>query len=419
MTPRRFAILACVGALVLAAGAATTVGLSQRFGEHSGRAGKGAHASRLLSASGSGRAQFWRAAWHDFLRDPVAGVGAGGWVRTWQRDGDARVASPGAHTLYLEVMGEVGIVGSVLLLLFLLFPVVGAVRARGDPIVATAFGCYLAFLTHAAFDYDWEVPVVTCAALVAAGCLVEGRDVPVAPLPRPVRAAVITAGAALAAVACALYVGMDALASAETQLARGNNAAAASSASLARTWQPWSPAPLLVLAASEMRLGHRSAALKDMRQPPGSTPTDPEAWAAVAASVTGLRAISARSHVPLRSPRSHTTSRTVCQRPPGCAAKLRRRALTSAARRHPVVRPVASCGPKRLPGDAPRNATPKPSPGHQCLSGCSRKNNRRRPVSSAYRASSSDCITLSLMITPARASLGSTARNLAASWAGE
>ncbi len=54
----------------------------------------------------------------------------------------------------------------------------GPLRRRGSPLVAVAASAYTAFLIHAGVDWDWEMPAVTVAGLIAAAVLV-------APVPRP------------------------------------------------------------------------------------------------------------------------------------------------------------------------------------------------------------------------------------------
>ena len=53
-------------------------------------------------------------------------------------------------------------------------------RLRRAPLVATATGAYVAWLVHAAYDWDWELPGVTIVAFLCAGCaLAAGRTIAV------------------------------------------------------------------------------------------------------------------------------------------------------------------------------------------------------------------------------------------------
>ena len=62
-----------------------------------------------------------------------------------------------AHSLYLETLAELGLVGLALLVLALAPPLVAGFRG----VEAAATGGYVAFLIHAGLDWDWELPAVT------------------------------------------------------------------------------------------------------------------------------------------------------------------------------------------------------------------------------------------------------------------
>jgi O-antigen ligase len=121
------------------------------------------------------RPTFWRIAWRDYRDNPALGSGAGTYVYAW---GGTLTPSGGvavdAHSLYLESLAELGPVGLALLTGTLGLPLL-AIRRSGLATVAGA--AYVAFLVHAAIDFDWEMPAVTLAALgCAAILLVEQRE---------------------------------------------------------------------------------------------------------------------------------------------------------------------------------------------------------------------------------------------------
>jgi hypothetical protein len=121
--------------------------------------------ARLTDPGNDGRFPVWRVAWHRFQAHPVLGQGAGTFENSWDRyrlDGSYFVVN--AHSLYLENLDELGIVGLVLLVaLFLLVFAVTLARARGPdrPVYAAAFAVMLAWAIHAGVDWDWQMPVVT------------------------------------------------------------------------------------------------------------------------------------------------------------------------------------------------------------------------------------------------------------------
>jgi hypothetical protein len=66
-------------------------------------------------------------------------------------------------------MGAIGLARHVALLGL---PLVTALRVRWHPLASAATGAYVAFLSHAALDWDWEMPVVTIAGLACGAALV-------------------------------------------------------------------------------------------------------------------------------------------------------------------------------------------------------------------------------------------------------
>jgi O-Antigen ligase len=121
---------------------------------------------RLLQARGD----YWHAAWQVIERHPLGGSGAGTYDLAWAAYGDlARWGEAlDAHSLYLETLAELGIVGLVLVLA-LLAPAVAALRRKRLPLGSSAsVAGAVAFLVHAGLDWDWEFPAVT---VVGIACL--------------------------------------------------------------------------------------------------------------------------------------------------------------------------------------------------------------------------------------------------------
>ena len=121
----------------------------------------------------SARGDYWHVAWIAASHHPLIGDSAGTYDLAWATYGD--VARFGgvldAHSLYLEMPAELGIVG-LLLTLVLLAPIVaGLRRAPRTPLSAAALGGAVTFVVHAGLDWDWEMPAVTAAGIVCLAAL--------------------------------------------------------------------------------------------------------------------------------------------------------------------------------------------------------------------------------------------------------
>jgi Lipid A core - O-antigen ligase and related enzymes len=119
------------------------------------------------------RPAYWHVAWHEYAAHPWLGSGAGTFGDYWQRHGNQAIAGGAldAHNLYLETLAELGPIGLALLVALLGLPLVTAFRVRWHPLASAATGAYVASLSHAALDWDWEMPVVTIAGLVCGAAL--------------------------------------------------------------------------------------------------------------------------------------------------------------------------------------------------------------------------------------------------------
>ena len=131
----------------------------------------------LTSASGNGRWQWWSAAVDQFRENPLVGDGAGSFESWWLQHGDIAGFVRDAHSLYLETLGELGIVGFLLVAgVFASGIAVGASRVRRAdvterPTVAGLLAAFLAFALAAAIDWMWELTAVSVVAFVVLGLL--------------------------------------------------------------------------------------------------------------------------------------------------------------------------------------------------------------------------------------------------------
>jgi hypothetical protein len=150
--------------------------------EHSGGT-LSAGASRLTSFQ-SNRYAYWRVAFRAFSHEPIRGVGAGGWSVYWLRDRPFTEAAQDAHSLPLQTLAELGLIGLAFLLTF-----AGGVAAtardtlRMRPVLAAGpVAALVVYLVHAPLDWDWQMPAVTLVAMVLAGALIAVSSRPPAPV---------------------------------------------------------------------------------------------------------------------------------------------------------------------------------------------------------------------------------------------
>jgi tetratricopeptide (TPR) repeat protein len=181
-----------------------------------------------------------------------------------------------AHSLYLEMLAEVGPIGLALLLVALLTPLVAAMRARRRPMTAIAAGAYVAFLVHAGIDWDWEIAAVTLPALLCgAALLIAARsERRMLRLVRPRYALAGLAGAVALFSGVGLLGNMPA-ASAGRAIRAENWADATDEAHKTIRWAPWSAEGWRRLGQSELGANDVAAAVPHLRK---ATQKDPQNW---------------------------------------------------------------------------------------------------------------------------------------------
>src|SRR5947207_621585 len=196
---------------------------------------------RLFSFSGNGRAQLWKVAWRDVAAHPGLGSGPGTFEQEWYRHRTLDLKVRDAHNLYLEQLAELGPFGLAFLGVALAVPLVVAPRARGFRLTGAVLAAYVAFLVHAAVDWDWEVTAVTMSALLCGIAVLAAGHRPQrgeGSLVLPLRLTALAATAALGALAFVGLVGNLALASSTHAAARNDWQKSASQAKQASDWAP-------------------------------------------------------------------------------------------------------------------------------------------------------------------------------------
>ena len=135
--------------------------------------------TRFLSGGGY-RYDYWRVAWLEFKGKPLIGQGAGNYDDLYfvERRTSEDIRQP--HSLPMQVFAELGIVGVVLLCLFVGSALAGlwrqSRRARKRPerrvVAVAAGGAFVAWLAHTSVDWLHIIPGVTGVALCAVAALV-------------------------------------------------------------------------------------------------------------------------------------------------------------------------------------------------------------------------------------------------------
>jgi O-antigen ligase len=241
--------------------------------------------ARLFNLSGSGRWIQWKVALNAFESQPFVGIGAGGYERYWLQHRPVAGKIRDAHNLYLETLAETGLVGLFVLVAAIVAPFLVLRRGRDDLLVSGAIAAYVAYLVHAAADWDWELSGVTLLAFVCgAGVLVAARS---DASPRMPQRALLGAAMVVGLAGLIGLAGNIALARAGNAARAGDWRTAAANARTARAWAPWSAQPWQQLGEAQLGEGNTSAAAACFRSAIAKSPGDWNLWFDLARATTG------------------------------------------------------------------------------------------------------------------------------------
>lgn len=246
----------------------------------------------LLSSSGSGRWQLWSSAVSEFREHPLQGAGAGSFESWWLQHG--YFFTPFAHSLYLEALGELGVIGLLLLGGAVIVGVVGAVRAvvvlrSSDVAAAAAVG--IAFFAAAAYDWVWQLAAIAVVGVgllgVALGAHASGRARAWGRfgVVRPLFA--LLAVAAIVPQIVILSASLH-LRNSQAAFDAKNIARAKAQAVAAKTVEPWAASPYLQLAEIEASEKNYAAASAWISSALKRSPNDYFIWY-TAAGIDTLR----------------------------------------------------------------------------------------------------------------------------------
>jgi hypothetical protein len=258
------------------------------FSARSERRGTVDPAERLGNLSGI-RQSLWRASLHAFDAHPLHGTGAGTFEYVWNRDPHRDTPVRDAHSLYVEVLGELGILGAVAALVAFGSLLTSAVRAtlrQTDPSAAgAAAGCtgaFVVFCFTAGLDWIWEVTAAASLGIVCGGLASAAGTTRAAPL----RALPRVAGTVLVLVWLAIQlpvlVGEAQVRASREAIRRDDFDGALSHATTAIEAQPWAARGYLQRAVVLERTGYLREAAADARRSTEKERTNWETWLTLA-----------------------------------------------------------------------------------------------------------------------------------------
>jgi hypothetical protein len=245
--------------------------------------------SRLGSTSGENRYQLWSAAAREFESDRLTGTGANTFQLWWTRDADVEAPTLDTHSLYLQTLGELGLLGLVLLAAFIAVALIGgAVRvvrsaesSRAN--LAAALAASTVIWTTSIFDWTWKLPIVPIAALLLIAVVLTAGDREPAPeeapgLPWPWRIGVVAASLAAIAWIAIPYAGTALIRQSQEEARSGDLTAALEDARSAQNVQPGAATPRLQQALILEEEGRLEAAAAAARAATEREPTNWRTW---------------------------------------------------------------------------------------------------------------------------------------------
>jgi O-Antigen ligase/Tetratricopeptide repeat len=254
----------------------------------------------LLTSSGSGRWQFWGAASSQFQAHPLNGGGAGSWQAWWlQHDTLGRFFTQFAHSLYLESLAELGIVGLLLIAGAVLVAAAGAIRSALElrsAEVAAAAAAGIAFFAAAAYDWVWQLAGIAVVGVGMLGVALGARPSTRAGdwgrfgMARPVLALIAVAAIVPQVVVLASGIHLE---NSQAAVRAGNGDRAKREALAAKAIEPWDAQTWLQLALVETQLQQYAAASSAIRSAISRSPDDYRLWEAAAQVDTYLGDINA------------------------------------------------------------------------------------------------------------------------------
>jgi hypothetical protein len=287
---RRVRRSACAAAAALLASAALVAVVAFDAGDRvtegaerfwSGSSPRGEFRDRLFDTTSNDRVDQWKVAFEDFRDRPLIGQGAGKFGQRWLVEREYEMKVEDAHSLYVETLAELGLVGLLLLLVAVGGVLVGiGRRLRGESrhLYAALLAAGLAWAVHAGIDWDWEMPATT-VWLFGLGALALSRrrsaKSTVLSPGRPTRVAVGVACLALLVPPALMVESQRKLNESVTALKRNDCGAAVDAALASSRAMSVRPEPFEVLGYCDVRLGQARLGVQMLE---AAVRRDPDSW---------------------------------------------------------------------------------------------------------------------------------------------
>ena len=130
--------------------------------------------TRIVSISSSNRWRWWTEAWNAFTDKPLQGTGAGTFELVDRVERDSPLATTEPHSVPLQFLSEMGVIGFLLYAAVVAAAVIGILRRERTRVwLALALGVALCFV-HSWVDIDWDFIAVQGPLFLTVGALVSG-----------------------------------------------------------------------------------------------------------------------------------------------------------------------------------------------------------------------------------------------------
>jgi hypothetical protein len=179
--PRRTAAALLGASLIVLIAAALVVGVPHKLNhlwtDFKNPVNQSTAATHLAATSGEGRYQYWVAGVDSGKSHVLIGSGPGTFQLDWLPRAHIYSYVTNAHSLYVETYTELGLVGVVLLALFILSVLAACLwaviisRDHDRTRAAAITAAIAAFFAGAAFDWLWQVPVLVAIILLLSAAI--------------------------------------------------------------------------------------------------------------------------------------------------------------------------------------------------------------------------------------------------------